>query len=222
MAKTKIEVFEEKLIKEGVNDNSLREYKELLKRAGNDWNRIAHCFLTAYKFSIKQTSDAIKLIEFGISNYGSEQGNIIPAYEMLGTIYERAGLYQKAYDLYVTIFPNIGNFKGDFPWCLLDTKMHADSFKYSEEMKNHYELCLAEDSFSKSFLQHQFILKLAEYIIADYRNNIDCRRNAYDAIHEMIGSDYRGALYMILKRHKYEEKLRITEECRTFLKSMVR
>ena len=161
-----------------------------------------------------------RLIEFGISKYGSERGKAIPAYEILGTIYERAGLYKKAYDIYVAIYPDIRGFKGRFPWCLLDTKMHVDNFKYSEEMKQYYELCLAENDFSKSFIQNQFILKLAEYIIADYSKDLDGKGKAYDAIHEMIRPGYRGLLYKLLKKHKHEEELIITKESRAFLKSM--
>lgn len=222
MAKTKIELFEENLIAEGLNDDNLQEYEKLLRRAGNDWNRIQHCFITAYHFPVERTGDSVKLIEFGISKYGSKQEDIIPAYEMLGTIYERSGLYQKAYDLYVEIFPNIGNFRGSFPWCLLDTKIHVDNFKYSDDMKQYYDLCLKENDFSRSFLQHQFILKLAEYIIADHNNDLDDKSNAYDAINEMIEPEYRGLLYKHLKKHSYEEKLRISKECRKFLKCMKR
>lgn len=217
MAKTKIELFEEKLIEEGLTDDRLQEYEKLLKRSGNDWSRIQHCYLTAYDFPVERMNDSVRLIEFGINKYGSEQGYTIPAYEMLGTIYERSGYYQKAYDIYVSIFPNIGGFKGSFPWCLLDMKMHVDNFKYSEEMKQYYELCLAESDFSKAFLQHRFVLTLADYIIADYHNNPDEKSNAYDAICEMIEPGYRGALYECLRKHKYDEKLKITKECRAFL-----
>ena len=219
---TKIELFEEKLIKEGVTDDNLQEYGKLLKRSGNDWNRIQHCFLTAYKFPVKQISNSVRLIEFGISNYGSEQSCVIRAKEMLGTIYERAGFYQKAYEVYVEIYPNIGGFKGTFPWCLLDTKMHVDNFRYSDEMKFYYDLCLAENSFSQSFMQYQFILKLAEYIIADYHNDSDGKIKAYEAISEMIKPGYRGLLYKLFKKHKHEEKLKITKECKLFLKSLAR
>ena len=222
MTKTKIELFEERLLKEGVTDDNLREYEKLLKRTGNDWNRIQHCFRTAYEFPVKQLSSSERLIEFGISNYGSEQSNVICAKEMLGTIYERASLYRKAYDIYVDIYPNIGGFKGNFPWCLLDTKMHVDNFTYSDEMKHYYDLCIAESRFSKSFLQYQFILKLAEYIIADYYNDSDGKNKAYDAISEMIKPGYKGLLYNLLKGHKYNEKLRITKECKAFLNSMAR
>ena len=220
MGKTKIELFEEKLLKEGISDDGLQEYGKLLKRAGNDWNRIQHCFRTAYFFPVKRISDAERLIEFGISNYGSERGCRIPAYEMLGTLYERAGLYKKAYDIYVAIYPDIGGFRGRFPWCLLDTKMHIDNFKYSEELKQYYELCLAEPIFSKTFIQNQFLLNLAEYIIADYCKDLDGKRKAFDAIHEMVEPGYRGALYKLLKRHKHEEKLIITKETKAFLKCM--
>ncbi|SCX09917.1 hypothetical protein SAMN02910339_01425 [Lachnospiraceae bacterium YSD2013] len=58
---TKIELFEEKLIKEGVTDDNLQEYEKVLRRAGDDWNRIQHCYLTAYKFPVKQISNSVRL-----------------------------------------------------------------------------------------------------------------------------------------------------------------
>lgn len=101
MAKTRIELFEDALTADGMTGDSLPEYERLLKRAGNDWSRIQHCFLTAYRFPVERLEEAVQLIEFGISKYGSEPGYTIPAYEMLGTIYERAGCYQKAYDYFL-------------------------------------------------------------------------------------------------------------------------
>lgn len=38
MAKTKLQLFEDKLIQEGVTDEALLEFETLLKRSGDDWN----------------------------------------------------------------------------------------------------------------------------------------------------------------------------------------
>ena len=136
MAKTKIECFEEELTKTGVTDDKLREYEKLLKRAGNDWSRIQHCYITAYWLPVERLEESIKLIEFGIARYGSEPGYAVHAYDMLGMIYERAGCYQKAYEIYTSIFPNhIGGYRGSYPWCLLNMKMHTDGFRYSEKLE---------------------------------------------------------------------------------------
>ena len=161
-------------------------------------------------------------IKFGITEYGSEQEYKTFAYEAFGSIYENSGYYKKAYDIYVSIFPNIKCFRGNFPWCLLNMKMHIDNFKYSEELERYYELCLAEDDFSKAFLNHMFILVLAEYIIADYYGNQQDRCKAYDTIHEMIEPGYKGSLYKCLKKHKYEERLKITKESIAFLNRISR
>lgn len=217
IAKTKIELFEDALTADGMTGDSLPEYERLLKRAGNDWSRIQHCFLTAYRFPVERLEEAVQLIEFGISKYGSKPGYTIPAYEMLGTIYERAGCYQKAYDTYISIFPDIRGFKGNYPWCLLNMKMHVDRFTYSEKLEEYLALCLAEDAFSKAFLKNRFLLALADYIIAGHDGNMERRGNAYDAICEMTGSEFKGPLYGLLKRHRYQEELKITDECRAFL-----
>lgn len=217
MKKTKIELFEEKLIEEGLTDDKLKEYEKLLKRSRDDWNRIQHCAFTAYKFPIERINKSEKLIKFGINKYGSNKECVIYAYTTLGAIYERTGYYQKAYEIYVLIFPNIKCFRENFPWCLLNMKMHIDNFKYSEELERYYELCLAENDFSKAFLNHMFTLVLAEYIIADYYGNSEDKSKAYDTICEMIEPGYKGALYKCLKKHKYEERLKITKEGIAFL-----
>lgn len=217
MAKTMIELFEDALVEDGMTGDSLPEYEKLLKRAGNDWSRIQHCFLTAYRFPVERLEEAVQLIEFGISKYGSEPGYTVPAYEMLGTIYERAGRYQKAYDTYVATFPNIRGFRGNFPWCLLNMKMHVDGFKYSEKLEEYRALCLAEDAFSKAFLKNRFLLALADHIVADHEGDTERRSDAYDAICEMMGPGFKGPLYGLLKRHRYQEELKITDECRAFL-----
>ena len=76
-------------------------------------------------------------IKFGITEYGSEQEYKTFAYEALGSIYENSGYYKKAYDIYVSIFPNIKCFRGNFPWCLLNMKMHIDNFKYYNDLNGH-------------------------------------------------------------------------------------
>ena len=220
MKKSKIQIFEEKLVKEKITDKKLQEYEALLKRVGDDWNRIQHCFITAYNFSIKRVNEAVKLIEFGNEKYGSDKSNLIRSYEMLGTIYERAGMYQEAYDIYVDIYPNIKGFQGNFPWCLLDTKMQVDNFMYSPELEKYIVLCEQMDEFNKSFVNHQFILELAKYIVADYYNDSNNKEKTLINIKTISKPEYKGPLYELLKRKRYNEQLNITDRCRSFLKKI--
>ena len=220
MAKSKIELFEDKLIEEGLTDEKLQEFEKLLRRAGDDWNRIQHCFITAYHFPVDRLDEAEKLIEFGVDRYGNDSSGQICSYQMLGTIYRRAGLYQKAYETYIGIYPNIGNNRGGFPWCLLDTKMHADNFNYSPELEKYLALCQNEDEFAKSFLNYKFMMALADYIIADHYGNNDKKEGAYSAISKMLEPDYIGPLYKLLKKHRYDERLKLTDECKVFLERM--
>lgn len=217
MAKTKIELFEDRLIGEGLTDEKLQEFEKLLRRAGNDWSRIQHCFVTAFHFPVARLDEAVKLIEFGIDRYGNNKSGLIRSYQMLGAIYRRAGLYKKAYSIYVEIYPDIGNFHGEFPWCLLDTKMHADDFDYSPKIEEYIQLCQQESEFEKSYLDHKFMLALADYIVADHYGNNDEKGKAYATITQILQPDYTGTLYKHLQRHGYEERLRLTGECRAFL-----
>lgn len=220
MAKTKIELFEDSLIEEGLSDEKLDEFEKLLKRAGSDWNRIQHCFITADHFPVSRLDEAVKLIEFGVDRYKSSKSGLIRSYQMLGSIYRRAGLYQKAYDVYTDVYPDIGNFRGEYPWCLLDTKMHADNFDYSPELEEYFLLCQKESSFAKSFVDHEFVLALANFIVADHYSNSSEKDKAYATIVQILQPDYTGPLYTILKKHRYEEKLNLTNECLAFLEKI--
>lgn len=219
MAKTKIELFEDMLIEEGLAEEKLQEYEKLLKRAGNDWSRIQHCFMTAYEFPVKRLDDAIKLIEFGNKRYASEESYLIASNLRLGWIYSRAGLYQKAYDTFLSLSMKPDGYKcaGSLPWYLLDAKMHADLFNYSLELEEYIELCQRDNIITKSFLQNKFTLAVAELIVADYHKDYDKKQRAYDAICEMFEPGYRGPLYNHLKKHKYDEQLKISTECEKFL-----
>lgn len=222
MAKTKIELFEDMLILEGLTEEKLQEYEKLLKRAGDDWCRIQHCFITAYEFPVKRLDDAIMLIEFGNKRYASNESYLLNSNLRLGWIYSRAGLYQKAYDTFLSLSlnPNVYKYAGDLPWYLLDAKMHADQFNYSLELEEYIELCQRDNIITKSFLQNKFILAVAEYIVADFYKDYDKKQRSYDAICEMFEPGYRGPLYNHLKKHKYDEQLKITTECNKFLENI--
>lgn len=217
MAKTKIEMLEAEIVEDGLTDEKLLEYEKQLRRAGSDWCRIQHCYLTAYNIPAERVDEAIQLIEFGIQRYRSHKGGLICAYEMLGAAYRQAGLYQKAYDVYISIFPDIGNNIGEFPWCLLDTKIHADGFRYSPELEEHLKLCEKDNGFTKSFLQNQLAFALAKYIVADHHGDNDKKAKAYQTITRLMDKHHKGPLYELLKKHRYDEQLKLTDECRAFL-----
>lgn len=222
MAKTKIQLFEDRLIQEGVTDEALLEFETLLKHLGDDWNRIQHCFITAYRFPVSRLDEAVKLIEFGIDRFKNSESGIVCSYQALGSIYEEAGLYQKAYDIYVPLYSRIGNHKGNFPWCLLKMKLHIDHFEYSKEMEEYFQLCSKEDIISKSFLINKLLLAIADFIIAHNRGDKERMQENYDAICEMIEPGHKGPLNNVLKKHRYDERLRISDECWSFLESMGR
>ncbi|MCF0114323.1 MAG: hypothetical protein HUJ56_03140 [Erysipelotrichaceae bacterium] len=220
MTKTGIDLFEETLIQEGLTDQNLETYEKLLRKAGDDWNRIQHCFLTAYQFPVDKVEEAAKLIEFGNERYASEERYLIHSNQYLGLIYRRAGLYQKAYEVYASIYQKFGDVKGTFPWNMLESKLYADNFTYSVELEECIELCQQESVFAKSFRDNKFKLALADYIVASHDSDIDKMKVAYSTICEVAASDYKGTLKDVLTKHKAIDVFHITEECRVFLKGI--
>lgn len=220
MPKTKIELFEEKMVEEGLSDENLLEYEKLLRRVRNDWSRMQHCFLTASRFPVARLDDAVRLVEFGNERYASDPLYLTHSRSMLGRIYMRAEQYQTAYEIFLDIFRKKGNFKGQIPWCLLDAKMHVDRFQYSSELEEYLALCRSENDFIKSFLESRFLLALAEYIVAAHYGRRDEKGHAYATICEMLEPGYTGPLHELLEQHRYEEHLRLTDDRRAFLRKI--
>lgn len=99
-------------------------------------------------------------------------------------------------------------------------KLHIDHFEYSKEMEEYFQLCMNEDNISKSFFINKLLLAIADFIIVHHCGNNERMQVNYDAICEMIEPGYKGSLNNVLKKHRYDERLRISNECWSFLESM--
>ena len=66
---SKIDEFEDKLIKQGMTDDDFEEYKKLLKRVRGNFGKRQHCYTTAIQFPPKHANQAIKLIKYGLEEF---------------------------------------------------------------------------------------------------------------------------------------------------------
>ena len=215
--KTKIELFEEEIIATELTDERLETFRKLLVRAGSDYNRNQHCYITAYKFPAERLEESVKLIKFGIQTYKDDNSGMMRAYDTLAAAYERAGQYQTAYDLYVKLYSEIKTERFNFPWCLLRTRLHIDSFKYTEEAERYYNICTQQDSFSKSLLNNRFWLLVAQTIIERHNGNTEEAKRCSNELNQIITPGHKGPLHSILAKHRIEESVTVSKECRKYL-----
>ena len=90
---TKIEKLEELIIEEGLTDDNFAEFKRLLKRVRDNYNKRQHCYITAIKFPPENAAQAVKLIEYGLSAFPGDWVSTYTSYSYIGEIYSRAGEY---------------------------------------------------------------------------------------------------------------------------------
>lgn len=221
---SKIGEFEQYLIKQGMTDDDFSEYSNLLKRVHGNFSKRQHCYTTAIQFQAKYAEQAIKLIKYGLENFEDEWFSTYTSYLHIGHIYERDRKYRKAFDYYLLAKNALGEDHPDYATelskHLLWMKLHIDSFGYSPELKE-YLLCYEKaDGFSKSFVNSEFILAVANIVVFLNEGKIENAKEQLEIAKEICKPNYEGKLYNILTRHKYYETLNTTPESIAFIKKL--
>ena len=222
---TKIEEFENNLIKNGISDADYVEYEKLLRRVhGNDM-RLQHIYTTAVQFSKKRYEQAIALIRWGLSKYPDSWFGTYTAYYDIGMIYERNGQYIQSYDEYLKADETLGedhvsyrqNLAGNLMWMLL----HIDKFRYSVQFERYYNLFNTIDEFDKAFINNEFPLTVARIVIDLQHGRINEAKEAYSKALSMSSPGFISKIQGVLDRHKATDKLsKNTPECSAFLKKL--
>jgi hypothetical protein len=99
-------------------------------------------------------------------------------------------------------------------------KLHIDSFQYSEEMENYFSCYKRADDFSKSFINSEFRLAVANIVIALHHGNVNEARSSLEMAKRITRFDYVGRLRQLLARHRYEEALDTTPEALAFINTI--
>lgn len=221
---SKIEEFEQKLIKQGMTDDDFLEYIKLLKRVHSNASKRQHCYTTAIQFQPKYTEQAINLIKYGLENYEDGWFSTYTSYLYIGHIYEQNREYRKAFDYYLLAKNALGDghpeYLSELSKDLLWMKLHIDSFGYSTELKE-YLLCYKKlNDFSKSFIGNEFRLVVANIVVFLYEGKIENAKEQLEIAKEICKPNYVGKLYNILAGHKYYESLDTTPESVAFIKKL--
>lgn len=221
---TKIEEFESEIIKSGMKEADFSEYENLLKRVHGNYLKLQHCYITALKFPENNSEQAVKLIRWGLEKYYDTWSSAYRAYYNIGLIYERIGEYEKAYTEFLKAknvldeeqTSYIYSLSGKLLWLLL----HIDNFQYSEQLEQYYKMFNETNSFEKSFVNNEFCLAVAELVIALHYKKQDRARQAYANVTALINPRYSSKIQDILNKHKIEDTLNISNQCKQFLESV--
>ena len=221
---SKISDFEQRIIKQGMTDQDLIEYGKLLKKVRDNFLKRQHCYTTAAKFPSENADQAINLIQFGLENFEDSWFSTYQSYWHIGCIYKKISNYEKAFASYLLAKEALGtdhpDYVKDLSIELLWMKLHIDSFCYSQELENYYSCYITTDDFSKSFINNEFRLAVANLVIAlHYGNKVEAKE-ALDKAREISKPDYLGKLYNILARHHYKESFKTTREAENFIKNI--
>lgn len=221
---SKINEFEQKIIKQGMTDEDFLEYEKLLKRVRGNFLKRQHCYNTAIQFSNEHAEQAIKLIQYGLDNFEDDWFSTYTSYLYIGHIYEKARNYWKAYDFFLLAKDALGlnheEYVKELSKDLLWMKLHIDSFCYSTELEDYYSCYLTTDEFSKSYVNNEFRVAVANIIISLHHGKTDEAKRSLAIAKEICEPQYIGELHSILAKQKYHESLNATSESITFIESI--
>ncbi len=221
---TKIEAYENKLIKEGMPKEAYAEYETLLKRVRGNFLRLQHCYTTAVQFPIKRSQEGIDLIQWALEKFPDTWFPTYSAYYNMGIIHERCRNYLAAYEAYQKAVDVLRNdqisyqrtISGNLMWMLL----HVDDFKYSEQLEKYYTLFSEIDDFEKAFINNEFRIAVAEIVFYSYKGITDKAATALERALRLSNPDIVSRIHGILDKHRVKDRLKNTPECAAFLKTV--
>lgn len=223
---SKIDDFENKMIGNGMSDKDFEEYKLMLRRVHDKWNKYQHCIHAARRFAPQYYQRAIFLIEYAVDNFtdGGHYSLALDPYEAMGDIYFRAKKYDKAYNSYLRAIDKYDDNRqldiSVISEMLLWAKLHLDDFQYSEEIEKYYNDFIKGSDFYMALLNSRFRRYVAELVIYLHNKNTEYVKTAYKNVCTVLAPDYKGELYDILRKHKCTESIETTDEVISFLKKI--
>ena len=175
---SKIDEFEQKIIKTGFTEEDLKEYAKLLRQVSGNFSKRQHCYSTAIQFPVEHTEQAVSLIKYGLEAFEDDGWfSTYTSYFNIGRIYEKAKEYHKAFDYYLLAKNSLGEEHPEsvkeLSKYLLWMKLHIDSFSYSEEMEEYYLKYTQAPEFSKAFLNSEIKLSIANIVISLHYGKIE-------------------------------------------------
>ena len=222
---SKIAEFEQKIIENGFSEEDLKEYEKLLTRVRDNFLKRQHCYTTALQLPVEYTEQAVSLIKFGLEKFEDDGWfSTYTSYLSIGSIYEKAKEYHKAFDYYLKAKDSLGEehpqYVTELSKYLFWMKLHIDSFCYSPETEEYYLSYTQADEFSKAFLNSQIRLAIANIVISLHYGKIEEAKKSLETAKKICKTGYKGRLHSILSRHNFNETLNITAESIAFINNL--
>jgi len=218
----KIAEIKEKLIKGNATDEMVEEFKTALKRVPRN-QRSQHCYTTAVAMKVRNSGQAIALIEYGLQLCDGWL-DTMRSHHNLAIIYEKCGQLEQALENYKTAMwaapAEQTGYVYEYSSHLMRMQMHISGFEYTDALKGYYEEATKADEFSRSFMNKALYEAVAEIIIFKHEGNLTEMKNSYDKATEMLSPSYVGFLTSILKKKKYAETSGASKETLAFLKKV--
>ena len=207
-----------------MSDDDFYELKKLLKRVRGNFSKRQHCYTTAIQFSTEYAEQAVRLIYYGLEYYEDGWFSTYTSYLYIGRIYETVGNYQKAYDTYLLTKEALGSehieYMEELSSDLLWMRLHLDAFRYSIELEKYYSYCVATNEFSKSFINSELRLAIAQIVISLHYGELEQAKHSFAIAKKICKPNYIGKMYKQLIKHNYCESLKITPGVLEFLNSV--
>lgn len=220
----KIDEFEQKIIKQGMNDEDFAEYEKLLKRVRGNFSKRQHCYTTAIQLPQQYAKQAIKLILYGLDNFEDDWFSTYTSYLYMGHIYEGISDYPKAFNAYLLAKEALGldhpQYVEELSKDLMWMKLHVDSFQYSVELEEYLSCYEKTNNFSKSFVNAEFKVAVVSIVISMHHGKHDEAKQFLEKANGICRPNYIGKLYNILTRHRYQESLCSTPEAIAFVQQL--
>ncbi len=218
---TKIEEFEQNLIRHGMSNAGFEEYKKLLCRVRGNFSKCQHCYTTAIQFSPKFSKEAISLIKYGVENFNDGWFTEYTSYLYIGHIYEKISDFENALAAFLRAESVLGesqaSYRNHIALNILWAKLHVDNFEYSYMIEQCYNRFLTQSEFESEFINNRFKMVIAKIVISLHHNSLNLVKEAYEEAIKMCDPRFIGKLASILNKHNYTEKLQITDAARKYL-----
>lgn len=220
----KIAEIEARIERGDCSEETLELFKAALKRVPKA-GRCQHCYTTAATMSPRFHTQAISLIQYGLSEHCDSWLDRMRSHHNIAIILENDGDYVGAHNSYrealVSVEPDKRTFyEPEYAAHMMRTEMHINNFTYTDDLFNYYTIAIQADEFSQAFQKKVFYRLIAEIIIFCNQGNLVSARKSFEIASEMLSPNHAGSLTRLLKSKGFTETTGATKEAAAFLRKV--
>lgn len=222
----KIAQIEAKIENGDCSEEMINLFKAALKRVPKK-GRCQHCYTTAASMPSRFYSQAIALIQYGLTQCCNDWLDRMRSYHNIAIILETKKDYVGAKKAYIEALESIesderADYYSEYATHMMRMEMHINNFKYTDDLENYYNTAIQEDGFSQGFQKKKFYCLLAQIIIFCEHSDLKNAKEAYLAATGMLRPGFIGPLTLLLKRKGFNESTGATKPALAFLRKVKR